>query len=63
MSKAKPLPLPLLLSIVVAVMLMATAVLKTADTPGEQYLEQSLQRALLAFATARALNGVISVAQ
>lgn len=34
-----------------------------ADKAGENYLEQSLKRAFVAFAVSRALNGVISVAQ
>lgn len=34
-----------------------------ADRAGENYLEQSLKRAFVAFAVSRALNGVISVAQ
>ncbi len=46
-----------------ALLLSLLAIFKVADNPGEAYLEQSLQRALITFATARALNGVISVAQ
>lgn len=46
-----------------ALLLSFAALFHVADDPSEQYLEQSLQRALIAFGTARALNGVISVAQ
>ena len=47
----------------VALLLSLAAIFHVADDPSEQYIEQSLQRALIAFGTARALNGVISVAQ
>jgi len=53
----------LLLAFCLAFLLSVLAVFDTVDTPSERYLEQSLQRALIAFGTARALNGVISVAQ
>lgn len=46
-----------------ALLLSFAALFHVADDPSEQYLEQSLQRALISFGTARALNGVISVAQ
>lgn len=46
-----------------ALLLSLAALFHVADDPSEQYLEESLQRALIAFGTARALNGVISVAQ
>lgn len=46
-----------------AMLLSFAALFHVVDDPSEQYLEQSLQRALIAFGTARALNGVISVAQ
>lgn len=52
-----------LLAFALAALLSVVAVFDTVDSPSERYLEQSLQRALVAFATARALNGVISVAQ
>lgn len=46
-----------------ALLLSFAALFHVADDPSEQYLEQSLQRALISFGTARVLNGVISVAQ
>lgn len=58
-----PRALGLSLGLAVAVALASLAFSGAADNAGERHLEQSLQRALLAFATARALNGVISVAQ
>ncbi len=53
----------IVIALCVALLLSALAVFDTADGPSEKYLEDSLQRALIAFGTARALNGVISVAQ
>ncbi len=52
-----------ILLLVVASFTALLAVSQTVDAPSESYLERSMQRALLAFGTARALNGVISVAQ
>ncbi|MGE0081129.1 MAG: hypothetical protein AB7U81_07525 [Thiohalomonadaceae bacterium] len=42
---------------------VALAALGTADRIGFEYTEQGLRRALVTFAVARSLNGVISVAQ
>lgn len=56
-------PYLLALSVGLALTLSLLALFNVTDKPGEAYLEQSLQRALITFATARALNGVISVAQ
>ena len=39
------------------------AISGTVDTASQEYAEQSLNRALVTFGAARALNGVISVAQ
>lgn len=47
----------------VVIAALALAVLGTADRAGFDYTEQGLRRALVTFAVARSLNGVISVAQ
>lgn len=48
---------------VLAALISGIALFGALDRPSERFLEQSLERSLVAFATARALNGVISVAQ
>ena len=45
------------------VILLALSWLGTLDAPAERQVDAGLKRALLSFATARALNAVISVAQ
>lgn len=51
--------------IITAVVLMCIALLQTGwlDEQGKNYTEQGLKRALVTYAVARGLNGVISVAQ
>jgi len=52
----------LLRTLLIAV-IAAAAITGTVDNVSEEYAEQSLTRALVTFTAARALNGVISVAQ
>lgn len=46
-----------------AVLALAGAFFKVADDTGKEYVDQALTQALVTFALARTLNGVISVAQ
>jgi hypothetical protein len=48
---------------IAAVLLLALAFSGALDAPGQRYVDDGIQRALIAFAVARSLNGVISVAQ
>ncbi|MBX2825702.1 MAG: hypothetical protein KTR33_13290 [Gammaproteobacteria bacterium] len=51
-----------LMSIVVG-LLVAASLFSTLDTLGDRYVDGAFKRALIGFAVARGLNGVISVAQ
>jgi hypothetical protein len=48
---------------ILAAVALAGATLKVADDTGKEYVDQALTQALVTFALARTLNGVISVAQ
>ncbi len=52
-----------LLTIVLVVLASVFALLPLTDSRGEQHIDASFKRALLGYAVARGLNGVISVAQ
>ena len=52
-----------LLRTVLSIVVAGAAIGGIVDDASEQYAQQSLNRALVTFTAARALNGVISVAQ
>ncbi|MFK7891823.1 MAG: hypothetical protein AB8B63_13490 [Granulosicoccus sp.] len=51
------------LAVCIVVAAVALSFVPTADTVGESHVDEAFKRAMIGFALARALNGVISVAQ